>query len=422
MPSATSDPSAAARKRRSDSEAAGNPATTANPSLEGDHRKKRRNRTTQSCLNCHTSKRMCDRRRPACARCTQLGLTGLCVYEVDDPNQRADEGETARLITRVAELEGVIREMKNKPNPRWLQPSGNHPSDVTPDKWGHRSHHHGVSSDMDSISYSQSRSCSPSTSTSDASQSDRSPFLRPRHRPSRSSGIMTSVNAYANAAVDPTPQGHSPFGQSPQSSPSPLVSTPEEYARPQVTISSGLPQDYNLAAMLLSYPPHFAPHDEYTGIPKESMDGYPHLVQQEQVYCGCAEESSTYGVLLEVSLRLRKAADMMARNSSHQHSGNCCPLYRQVSDLDRYLSNLLGNVAPLAPVSESNIPSSYGNMNQPTYGPPYPSHHEAHQMSPVSPSLVSGVQSWDMSGQHRAPPPPQIRPEESYTRWHPLAT
>lgn len=40
---------------------------------EGDHRKRRRNRTTQSCLNCHTSKRMCDRKRP-CGRCTQLGL------------------------------------------------------------------------------------------------------------------------------------------------------------------------------------------------------------------------------------------------------------------------------------------------------------------------------------------------------------
>ncbi len=55
----------------------------------------RRNRTTQSCLNCHTSKRMvsgtylawrttncshlyqCDRKRPACARCTQLGLVSV---------------------------------------------------------------------------------------------------------------------------------------------------------------------------------------------------------------------------------------------------------------------------------------------------------------------------------------------------------
>ncbi|KAJ3547272.1 hypothetical protein NMY22_g1714 [Coprinellus aureogranulatus] len=113
MPAA-SDIAQAARKRRcdNDSEAQGSRATEAKPPPEGsDHRKKRRNRTTQSCLNCHTSKRMCDRRRPACSRCTQLGLTGLCVYEVDDPNQRADaQDETARLITRVAELEGVIRE------------------------------------------------------------------------------------------------------------------------------------------------------------------------------------------------------------------------------------------------------------------------------------------------------------------------
>ncbi|KAL1748811.1 hypothetical protein HDZ31DRAFT_5370, partial [Schizophyllum fasciatum] len=85
---------------------------------DGDHRKKRRNRTTQSCLNCHTSKRMCDRKRPACGRCTQLGLTGHCVYEVDDPAQRAESDENSRLLKRVAELESVIRELKNKPQPR----------------------------------------------------------------------------------------------------------------------------------------------------------------------------------------------------------------------------------------------------------------------------------------------------------------
>ncbi|KAE9402959.1 hypothetical protein BT96DRAFT_990788 [Gymnopus androsaceus JB14] len=99
-----------------------------------DHRKRRRNRTTQSCLNCHTSKRMCDRKRPACARCTQLGLTGLCVYEVDDPNQQPDsQDESSRLLKRVAELEGVIRELKNKPHPRWMSESsgyGQHGDDA----------------------------------------------------------------------------------------------------------------------------------------------------------------------------------------------------------------------------------------------------------------------------------------------------
>ncbi|KAF9058784.1 hypothetical protein BDP27DRAFT_1432293 [Rhodocollybia butyracea] len=95
------------------------------PVVDSGHRKRRRNRTTQSCLNCHTSKRMCDRNRPACARCTQLGLSGLCVYEVDDPTQRSDtQDESSRLLKRVAELEAVIRELKNKPHPRWASSSG----------------------------------------------------------------------------------------------------------------------------------------------------------------------------------------------------------------------------------------------------------------------------------------------------------
>ncbi|KAL6303885.1 hypothetical protein BKA93DRAFT_734316 [Sparassis latifolia] len=92
--------------------------------FDGDHRKRRRNRTTQSCLNCHTSKRKCDRKRP-CQRCIQLGLTGLCVYEVDDPALRDDPNvdETTRLRNRIAELESLVRELRGKPHPRWAEPS-----------------------------------------------------------------------------------------------------------------------------------------------------------------------------------------------------------------------------------------------------------------------------------------------------------
>ncbi|KAJ7113815.1 hypothetical protein C8R44DRAFT_589921, partial [Mycena epipterygia] len=70
----------------------------------------RRNRITQSCLNCHATKRMCDRKRP-CSRCCQLGLTGNCVYETDDPSTHGKQDERTRLISRIAELEGVIREV-----------------------------------------------------------------------------------------------------------------------------------------------------------------------------------------------------------------------------------------------------------------------------------------------------------------------
>ncbi|CAK5276530.1 unnamed protein product, partial [Mycena citricolor] len=53
-------------------------STPASDPVDVDHRKRRRNRTTHSCLHCHTTKRMCDRKRP-CSRCTRLGLTGNCV-------------------------------------------------------------------------------------------------------------------------------------------------------------------------------------------------------------------------------------------------------------------------------------------------------------------------------------------------------
>ncbi|KAF8157922.1 hypothetical protein B0H34DRAFT_435091 [Crassisporium funariophilum] len=92
--------------------------------IDTDHRKRRRNRTTQSCLNCHTSKRKCDRKRP-CQRCIQLGLTGLCVYEIDDPALRDDPSldESTRLRNRIAELESLVRELRGKPHPRWAESS-----------------------------------------------------------------------------------------------------------------------------------------------------------------------------------------------------------------------------------------------------------------------------------------------------------
>ncbi|KAL4073335.1 hypothetical protein V8B97DRAFT_221826 [Scleroderma yunnanense] len=108
--------------------------------IDTDHRKRRRNRTTQSCLNCHTSKRKCDRKRP-CQRCIQLGLTGLCVYEIDDPALRDDPtiDEATRLRNRIAELESLVRELRGKPHPRWADSTGD-PSD----RWHSRAAKNGL--------------------------------------------------------------------------------------------------------------------------------------------------------------------------------------------------------------------------------------------------------------------------------------
>ncbi|KAE9391536.1 hypothetical protein BT96DRAFT_979822 [Gymnopus androsaceus JB14] len=90
------------------------PPSRTQPSTKGHDGKRRRNRAILSCLSCHGSKRMCDRKRPTCARCTELGL--FCIYEVDDPNQRLNtQDRSSRLLKRAAELEGEIEEVRFEP-------------------------------------------------------------------------------------------------------------------------------------------------------------------------------------------------------------------------------------------------------------------------------------------------------------------
>jgi len=52
-------------------------------------------------------------------------LTGLCVYEIDDPALRDDPSldESTRLRNRIAELESLVRELRGKPHPRWAESS-----------------------------------------------------------------------------------------------------------------------------------------------------------------------------------------------------------------------------------------------------------------------------------------------------------
>ncbi|CAK5267883.1 unnamed protein product [Mycena citricolor] len=83
------------------------------PGGEEDRRKRRRNRTTHSCLNCHATKRMCDRKRP-CTRCVQSGMASHCTYQTDaavgfDPTPKHDK---SALLARIAELERMVEELR----------------------------------------------------------------------------------------------------------------------------------------------------------------------------------------------------------------------------------------------------------------------------------------------------------------------
>ncbi|KIK09083.1 hypothetical protein K443DRAFT_671578 [Laccaria amethystina LaAM-08-1] len=351
------------RKKRTTSEAS-------TPAPSGDHRKRRRNRTTQSCLNCHTSKRMCDRKRPACARCTQLGLTGLCVYEVDDPNQRSDtQDESSRLLKRVAELEGVIRELKNKPHPRWVQ-SNNLPTDDY-DKWHSRV---------------QSPPIAPSPPSS-ASSSEKADSPNLNARPLRSPAVV-KANVYPSIPHIDESQQQPSYCSSPQSIPSPSLMTPtEEFSQPHVGVV-GHPEgqhDYDISTMFLPYPGLMGCDDSYM-----SRDGSvdDHAFHKHRGgHCDCLHEPSNYNVVLELSLRLRKAADILSRSPKH-YLGTNCSLHHRISELDTFATTALGNIST-SPEPEHAIMQN--TACQPTDINRHPS-----QLFSRSPQAASGLRPWDL--------------------------
>ncbi|KAJ7108884.1 hypothetical protein C8R43DRAFT_1043856 [Mycena crocata] len=248
------------------------------PPADGDHRKRRRNRCTQSCMNCHATKRMCDRKRP-CSRCSQLGLSGNCVYEVDDPSRQGKQDD-ARLMGRIAELEGVIRELKQKPHPRWL-------------------------SEQDSAS-----------STSDGSRSS----------PPSSGGPPTpNIPVWSF----PSSPRYKPPGSPPQFPPQ----------------ASGPSSAYSNDALDSLF-------SVYAGLSE-------HRFIRRGGSCGCLNEATCYNVVLELSLRLRKATDVLARFPGHSNN-SACAMNTRISELDTLVKNLLLNFPNRSALSSdlgSEIPS-----------------------------------------------------------------
>lgn len=96
----------------------GDDASSPHPSTgpNRNFRSKKRNRVMQSCVACHSQKRKCDRKRP-CTRCTEHGIAGQCVYQLEDPAVREgpEQDELLRLRGRVRELEHTVRVLMQKP-------------------------------------------------------------------------------------------------------------------------------------------------------------------------------------------------------------------------------------------------------------------------------------------------------------------
>lgn len=359
-------------------------ADAAKKTPEDDHRRKRRNRTTQSCLNCHTSKRMCDRKRP-CGRCTQLGLTGLCVYEVDDPNQRSDvSSETLRLQKRVAELESVIRELKNKPHPKWAQTSA---TEAT----------RGRCKDIPKII----TSAAPSERSSSAEAESTRPSEVHLQLPSTSSSRASPFDM--NGPSTPGSSGSS------TSCPSPTILTPVD--------ESG----YDIGTLLAQCYPGGAGLDGAIGglfdglIRSDSMaiaGSDSCMMHPEAVHCGCLGEAASYNVVLELSLRLRRAAETLAHNSRHHSASANCQIHQRIADLDRYTTEALANVAsPMLAFQPYQSHPAFPAAPSPIGGSAQPMH------ATVSPqSLHPSMRPWEYKTSSAYPSPPC---EDAFMSWEP---
>ncbi|KAJ7289103.1 hypothetical protein C8J57DRAFT_1459196, partial [Mycena rebaudengoi] len=59
--------------------------------------------------------------------------------------------------------------------------------------------------------------------------------------------------------------------------------------------------------------------------------------------CDCLNDFASYAAVLELSLRLRKAADVLVRSPSHSSNSDCA-LNAHISDLDNFVKDFLLDV------------------------------------------------------------------------------
>lgn len=160
-------------------------------------------------------------------------------------------------------------------------------------------------------------------------------------------------------------------------------------------------------------------------------------------HCGCLEDPASYHTILELSLRLRRASDILNRFSKHGN-GVSCAINQSITDLDRFTSyvvyhgfpstfnkpsanyrNVLGNIVS-PPSPESFIPSPV--RSQPAFSgtssPTYPTAPYGTAQAPLSvsnsTSNIAGAnslspRSWGFKTA-AYPSPPY---EDSFMSWEP---
>ncbi|KAE9386914.1 hypothetical protein BT96DRAFT_927882 [Gymnopus androsaceus JB14] len=306
------------------------PPSKTPPPTEGSDGKRRRNRAILSCLSCHTSKRMCDRKRPNCTRCTELGL--LCVYEVDDFCQRLNiqEGSSV-LLKRMTELEAEIEELKNNRHSQYLSESSGQHGD-----------------------YANMHTAHPSSAS-------------------------TSTSSWPNFAVSPV---------IPNSTPSSSIGINDASAGNELTridMSSILSQSPNS----IGFEDSVEMHHHLNTI--SSTNSSQHNAMQP---CDCIQDASNYQIMLELSLRLRRAAQIMGQYPLH-HAGRYCLLHQALVEFDTLTAETLSSVDPPHRRTPSYNQSPALSSSLPTAPHASGAHSTSHVDSWISGSGEDSLMSWE---------------------------
>jgi len=236
------------------------------------------------------------------------------------------------------------------------------------------------------------------TSTSSHSSSRSSPFLG-----GRSTGPPSSPSVACSSPVN---------------TPSPLCLSPIEA---QASMGSG--SDYDLSSMFST---------DKLGLDDGLFsDIWDRLIRPDSIcstspsgeHCGCLHDPANYNVVLELSIRLRKAADTLGRSTNHCAGTSSCAINQNIAELDRFTSNALGNisappeafasypmrdraVAPAVPTTNPTLPYNTYVATRPNPPATAPT---------ISPASQQSIRPWDYK-LASYPSPPW---EDSFMSWMP---
>lgn len=195
--------------------------------------------------------------------------------------------------------------LKNKPHPRWSQ-----------------------SQAQGSDESGSSNAPSPPMSSSCSEKEDSSPLMDPP--------CQTTL-PYSLHLLPPQvgfeQHRKSPYLISPLESPSPGLMTPTDEIPfvPAGIAGQGAAQDYDLTSMVWDYPGIMGLNDNaFT-----PMGDSRAIKHNPTNVCACIHEPASYNTMLELSIRLRKASDILGQSSIHHHAGPC-HLHQRISELDSY--------------------------------------------------------------------------------------